>query len=207
MPDLARSFTYMFEDKNWLSKILVGAAFVLLSWVIVGIPFLLGYFLLVVRRSYEDKEVPLPEWENFGDLFSKGILVFVILIVFAIPAFIVQFFPCGELLTTLYVLLITLIYPLVIGRFAVTNDLNKVFQINEIIDMLRENIATLAAILIMQIIFWIISSIGVLALFIGLLFTVFYSTLAVGYLYGKAYQEAEKKAAAANIGGEGDRPL
>jgi len=201
MPDLARSFTYMFEDKNWLSKALVGAAFVLLSWFIIGIPFLLGYSIMLVRRSYEDNEVPLPEWENFGDLFTKGLILFVIGIILAIPAVILHFFPCGELLAMLYSLLVALVYPLIVGRYAITNDLNAVFQINEIIDMLRENIATLAAILIMQIIFWIIAMMGILALFIGILFTTFYAMLAVSYLYGKAYQEAVKKAESANIGG------
>ena len=72
MPDLARSFTYMFEDKAWLSKVLVGAAFVLLSPLIIGALFLGGYMVEVIKRSYEDNEVPLPEWDNFGDLVSKG---------------------------------------------------------------------------------------------------------------------------------------
>lgn len=202
MPDLVRSFSYMFEDKNWLPKMLIGAAFVLLSLFIIGIPFLGGYIVVATKRAYNDEEVPLPEWDNFGDLFTKGLIAFVILIVLWIPGFILHFIPCGGLLSILYSLLAMLVFPILIARYAVTDDLNSVFEINEVIDILRDNIANLAAVLIMWIIFSVIASLGVLALGIGFLFTAFWANLGLAFLFGKVYQEAMKKQEAANVGGD-----
>lgn len=202
MPDLAKSFTYMFEDKNWLSKILVGAAFTLLSGIIVGIPFLAGYIVMAIKRAYEDQEVPLPEWDNFGDLFTKGVVAFIIVILLFIPAFILQLVPCGGLLSVFYTLLAMLVFPIVIARYAVTGDLNTVFEFNEIIELLRDNIANLAAVLIMWIIFSVIAVLGFLAIGIGFLFTSFWANLGLAYLFGKVYQEAMKKQEAASVGGD-----
>jgi hypothetical protein len=202
MPDLAKSFTYMFEDKNWLSKMLVGAAFMLLSGIIIGIPFLAGYVVVAIKRAYDDEEVPLPEWDNFGDLFGKGIVAFVIIVLLYIPAFILHFVPCGGLLSVFYTLLAMLVFPILIGRYAVTNDLNSVFEFNEIIELLRDNFANLAAVLIMWIIFSIIAVLGVLAIGIGFLFTSFWANLGLAYLYGKIYQEAMKKKETVNVGGD-----
>ena len=42
--DFGRSFTFMNEDPEWVSKVLIGGAFVLACSLLVGIPFVLGYF-------------------------------------------------------------------------------------------------------------------------------------------------------------------
>jgi len=206
MPDIARSFTYMFEDKSWLPKMLVGAAFVLLSGLLVGIPFVLGYAMLAIRRAYEDQESPLPEWDNFGEIITKGFMALIILVIVYVPSLILSLFgSCMWLLVVFYDILALLLVPILLSRYAITGDMNAVFQVNEIFEMLRENLASLAAVLIMQIVFGIIAIGGTLALGIGFLFSSFYATLAVSFLYGKVYQEAVKKAETANIS-DGEMP-
>ncbi len=203
MPDLAKSFTYMFEDKNWLAKMLVGAAFMLLSIFLIGIPFIAGYVIMAIKRAYNDEEVPLPEWDNFGDLFGKGIAAFIIALILFIPVAILNVLPCGGgFLSVFYGLLAMLVLPILIARYAVTGDLNAVFEFNEIIELLRDNIANLAAVLFMWIIFAVIASFGILAFGIGFFFTTFWANLGLAYLYGKVYQEAMKKRETANVGGD-----
>ena len=200
MPDFARSFTFMFEDKNWLPKILIGAAFILLSLFVIGIPFVLGYMMLVIKKSYEDQEAELPEWDNWGELFTKGLVAFIIALVVYVPGMILALIPCIQVLSVFYFLFATLVLPILFARYAVTGDLNQVFNFNEIMELVRDNIAGLAGVLVMSIVFSIISSLGFIALFIGVLFTVFYAKLGMCFLYGKIYQEAIKKKEAANIG-------
>jgi hypothetical protein len=93
---------------------------------------------------------------------------------------------------------------MLIARYAVTGDLNTVFEFNEIIELLRNNIANLAAVLIMWIIFSVIALLGFLAIGIGFLFTSFWANLGLAYLFGKVYQEAVKKGETANVGGGPD---
>lgn len=47
--DVGKSFTYMFEDKDWLVKIVLGGVFGLLSTFLIGLPFVLGYVLEVIN--------------------------------------------------------------------------------------------------------------------------------------------------------------
>jgi hypothetical protein len=191
----------MFEDSKWLQKILIGAAFVLLSVVLIGIPFVLGYMMEVIRRSYEDQEVPLPEWENWGELFTKGLIAFIITLAVIIPGIILSQIPCVQVLVLLYMIIVGLALPLLYARYAITGDLNKAFEFNEIMEMFKENIGNLVAVFIMVIIFTVIASISTLALFVGFFFGAFYAKLGAGFLYGKVYQEAVKKREAANVGG------
>lgn len=93
--DVGKSFTYMFEDKDWIVKIAIGGGILLLGGLILGwlvIPaiaaaaLLLGYALVVVKNVYEGNPNPLPEWTNIGDLFVKGVTALVGVLVWAIPA-------------------------------------------------------------------------------------------------------------------------
>ena len=93
--DIGKSFTFMFEDKDWIVKILIGGGIMLLgilfSWLllvplIAAVAILLGYTLQVLRNVYENNPEPLPKWENFGDLFTRGITAFIGMFVWSLPA-------------------------------------------------------------------------------------------------------------------------
>ena len=93
--DVGKAFTYMFEDKDWIVKILIGGGILLLglifSWLlfiplIAASAILVGYMLAALRNTYEGRPTPLPEWQNFGDLFVRGITAMVGLLIWALPA-------------------------------------------------------------------------------------------------------------------------
>jgi|GEM_PF-107410 hypothetical protein len=92
--DVGKSFTYMFEDKDWIVKIAIGGLILLVGGLILGwlvIPaiaaamLLLGYALNVIKNVYEGNPNPLPEWSNIGDLFMRGATAFVGVVIWAIP--------------------------------------------------------------------------------------------------------------------------
>lgn len=102
--DLGKSFTYMFEDKDWIVKILIGGGILLLgvifSWVllvplIAAVAVILGYYVKVLRNVYDGSPNPLPEWTNFGELFTKGISAVIGVFVWAIPSLVLAC--CGYL--------------------------------------------------------------------------------------------------------------
>ncbi|MBI4671759.1 MAG: DUF4013 domain-containing protein [Chloroflexi bacterium] len=95
--DVGKSFTYMFEDKDWIAKIAIGGlillAGALFSWLllvplIAAIGLVFGYALVTLRNVYDGNPTPLPKWENLGDLFVKGITAMIGLFIWSIPALI-----------------------------------------------------------------------------------------------------------------------
>ena len=82
--DFGRCFTFLTEDPAWLTKILVGGLFALLTTVLVGIPFVLGYWARTLKNVAAGKQHPLPEWDDLGGIFSDGLRLVGVYLVYAI---------------------------------------------------------------------------------------------------------------------------
>ena len=82
--DFGRCLTFVTEDPAWLTKVLVGGLFTLLSAVLVGIPFLLGYWGRTLKNVVAGHRHPLPEWDDLGGLFSDGLRLFGVYVVYAL---------------------------------------------------------------------------------------------------------------------------
>jgi len=71
--DFGRCFTFVNEDPEWVKKVLIGGAFALASLLLVGVPFVLGYFARTLRNVVQGEPRPMPEWDDLGGLFSEGL--------------------------------------------------------------------------------------------------------------------------------------
>ena len=89
--DVGKTLTYTFDDEKWLSKLGLGALFSLVP--ILNFAWL-GYYIEVMRNVTQGKELPLPEWDDVGDKFMKGLIVAVAGFIYALPGLIVF---CGAL--------------------------------------------------------------------------------------------------------------
>jgi len=195
---VGRAFSFMFEDKNWVVKILLGAVFNLLTLVLVGIPFIFGYLLELAKNSSEGKELPLPEWDNLGDKFVRGLIYTIIVIIYSIPGIILSFIPCVKYcFGPLYFLALLFVLPYITVKYAQTGSFEDVFRFNEIIDFAKANFNNLIIVVLLTIALQIIASFGALALVVGIFFTVFWADLAIYYLYGQVYRAGKKEEPAA----------
>ena len=97
--EIGKAFTFVFEDKDWIVKLLIGGGILLLgiifSWVlliplIAAVAVLLGYMLLTLRNVYDGNTAPLPKWENFGELFVRGITAAAGLFIWSIPVIVLS---------------------------------------------------------------------------------------------------------------------
>ena len=191
---VGRAFSFMFEDKNWVVKIILGAVFNLLTLVLIGIPFVLGYLLEVAKNSSEGKELPLPEWDKLGDKFVRGLIYLVILIIYSIPGMILSFIPCVKFcLGPLYFLALAFVLPYITVKYAQTGSFEEVFRFNEIIEFVKNNLSNLVIVILLTIALQIIATFGVLALVVGIFFTMFWADLGIFYLYGQVYREGKKE--------------
>jgi hypothetical protein len=71
--DFGRSFTFVSEDPDWLKKVLIGGVFTLACSVLVGVPFVLGYFSRMLRNVVAGEPRPMPEWDDLGGIFNDGL--------------------------------------------------------------------------------------------------------------------------------------
>lgn len=128
-----------FEDKQWLAKIAIGG-------VVSAVPILnlcaMGYIVSLIRGIIKKKEEILPEWSDWGKLFTDGILYFVILVAYMIiPSFIFAIgifvgrtcaigWALGGLTTFIAAiagLAVYFVLPMVICEFVATDDFKSAF--------------------------------------------------------------------------------
>lgn len=80
--DIGKSFGFMFKDENWITRILIGG---LLGLVPILNFVIYGYMLEVIKNVSEDRELPLPTWEDFGGKFMKGLMVVIAGFIYSLP--------------------------------------------------------------------------------------------------------------------------
>jgi hypothetical protein len=87
--DISYAVKFIFEDKQWLSKLVLLAIFTFLAVIpVLGIPALiaaLGYMLQLARNVREGMPRPLPEWKKWDEKFRLGAQVFLALLFYNLP--------------------------------------------------------------------------------------------------------------------------
>jgi len=87
--DFAKALTYPFEDEDWLKKL----AFLLIGIIpIVGTIAVEGWAIETARNVRSSAPKPLASWDDFGAVFSRGIPLFLGMLVYSIPTIILA---CG----------------------------------------------------------------------------------------------------------------
>ena len=167
--DVAKAFTFVTEDERWMGKIGIGAAISLASFLIIPIPLLVGYLVGITRNVKEGVERPLPEWDDFGQLFMDGLSVIVGQIVYTLPFWIIMCIAIfasvglgglsgGEVnqdvvaagflatwglvicLSLIFALALLFLSPALVIQYVNTNELGAMFRFSEVIAIARENV-------------------------------------------------------------------
>ncbi|MBI4785448.1 MAG: DUF4013 domain-containing protein [Chloroflexi bacterium] len=180
--DIGRSFSYVFEDQQWLKKVLIGGIINLIPIVNFAAT---GYWLEQTKRVYNDQTLPLPEWDNFGGYFMKGLMTFVATFVYSLPAILIyccafilpavlvssgstgsgssqQNGPlaslapilaiCGICLLLLYVLALLVFVPALMIRYATTDQFGAFFQFGPAWQLISANIGSYVTALVVFVI-------------------------------------------------------
>lgn len=191
--DWGKGFTILFEDKEWVGKTLIGGIFILFSLVLIGIPFVLGYILEFVRNVIERKSPVLPEWDNMGEKFTKGLVFFVILfifsMIFSVVIGILFLIPClGWIAGVIVGILFCFVYPFLICEYAVTSNFSSVFNFEKMFKFVGNQVLNLIIAIILAVVIGMIGSFGLFLLIIGVIFTYFWAAIGSHYFYAEVYR-------------------
>ena len=79
--DIGKAFTFVFEDEDWIVKVLIGAVLALTG---IGFIPIIGYGMEVARRVVRGDPQPLPAWDDWGTKIVEGLLSSVITFVWSL---------------------------------------------------------------------------------------------------------------------------
>ena len=97
--DFGRSFTFVTEDPEWVKKILIGGVFTLACALLVGLPFVLGFFSRTLRNVVAGETRPMPDWDDLGGIFNEGLRLTAIYLLYALGIIaLVAAFGCAVML-------------------------------------------------------------------------------------------------------------
>jgi hypothetical protein len=208
--DVGRSISYVFQDPSWIKKILIGGVLSIIP--IFGTLVVLGYWTRIARNVSNGMEVPLPEWDDFGGDFMRGLKAFVAVFIWALPFIIL--FSCGWIpfaalgnssngaasalagifgvglfgLGTLCGIAIGFISPVIVGRVILRDSVSAAFEFSAVINDARENVVPLLIIVGMSYALGFVASFGMILCFIGVFFTYFLAYVMLSHLYGQLWR-------------------
>ena len=80
--DIGKSFSYQFEDKQWISKLGLGAVISLVPILNFAMS---GYIVDILRNVENNVAKPLPNWDDLSKKFSDGLILFAAGLIYAAP--------------------------------------------------------------------------------------------------------------------------
>ena len=167
--NVEKAFSYPFEDKDWLSKLGLGA-------VISMVPILnfawYGYLVEIIRNVMHQAAEPLPPWDDLGKKFNEGLTLFAAGLIYASPILIAVCLLLTVILSSslfsehsntqdigetmlqaggallycllcvllLYGLVLSILHPAILILFAREGTFASCFKLREALDMIRKNV-------------------------------------------------------------------
>ena len=219
--DFVQPFAFVFQDERWLSKVLIGGLFQLLSIFLIGIFFVFGYCAQLARNVIAGHPKPLPDWDRLGDYFADGVKLFLVTLMYAIPfALIVGavMVPAGifsaisdhhhndlaELASgTILSFVSCLIVPLSLAMsfwipaalvYVVVEDrLGAAFEFARIYNYIKNNFVNYLLAFVVYLVARFAVGFGVLLLCCGVFITAFWSLIIATYAFAQAYRMSPTK--------------
>jgi hypothetical protein len=212
--DFAKAFSYVFEDPDWVKKVLIAALILIIP--IIGELVVLGWSLRIAKNVMDGESTPLPE-VDFGTDLARGFMAFVIGFVYTLPAILLSGFlgtvnailangsnsntfltasvvvtSCFGLVSALYGIVVTVVLPAAYTNFLAKGNLGAGFELGEVFGMVRNNLGAFLIVFLGSIVAGLIAGLGLIACIIGVVATSAYSSAILGHLYGQAYRVAHE---------------
>lgn len=212
--DYGKIIKFPMKDKDWIMKVIIGGV---LS-IIPIVNFISSGYQLKVMKNAINKKPGMPEWKGFMDLFVKGLIIFVIALLFMIVPLIIFGAIAGfsaisvimgdltnpynivlAILPALFIggilfLIIGFILPMAIAMYAKSDNFSDAFKFSEILNRIKsifgEYLVSYIVIVIFGIILGLIMLIPVIGWIIGFFGTFYLGVVALN-MFGELYTKSK----------------
>jgi hypothetical protein len=166
--NIEKSFRFPFEDKEWISKLGLGALITMVP--IVNFAWS-GYLVDIIRNVMNNTIEPLPTWDDLGKKFSEGLILFAAGLVYASPILILMCLPLSMVafsglisgnsnmedlarvitdaggvlfygllcVFVFYAIALSVIYPAILILFSREGTFASCFKLREVFDLISKN--------------------------------------------------------------------
>jgi hypothetical protein len=197
------------QDANWVKKVLVGGVIALVGALLFPVSWILaGYALAIIKRVYEGTDLPLPEWDDIGGYFVRGLLVSIGIFIWILPLVVIfgivfggaaalgdttgsAFTLLGLCLAAPLTLLLTIfVLPIVAARYAIENRFGAMFEFGAIGAEIRRAPVPLLLTAVMAAVVSFLAEFGIIACCVGIFFTTAYAYFVIAHMVGQTYRQA-----------------
>lgn len=180
--DVGRSFTYMLQQPGGIGKLVIGGLLMFLP--IIGWAFVAGYMIRTMRQVALGSD-SLPEWTDWGQLLVTGLLVWAGSLIYEVPGMILgRFGTAGSLLQSLWGLVVFVVLPAALIRFAASDNFGSFFDFTEIFAFIQTNSSNYILAIVLAVVAGFLSIFGLILLVVGVVFTIMWAALVMAHLYG-----------------------
>jgi len=212
--DFGKPFQFVFQDPDWIKKVLLGGLFTFLCFLMVGIPFVVGYEMRLLKRAAQGHPRPLPEWEDYGGLFMDGLRGWGLSLAYFVA---VLFVPGGlacvlgvvgsgfsemsgsdtaeglaaigvaglYLLCLLLGLILGLYVPAALIRLVLFDRFGAGFEVREVLDFIKRNLGNYALALLVTLLAGMLAGFGWILCCIGFLPAAFWARCVKAFSMGE----------------------
>ena len=215
--DFGRPFSFVFDDPDWVSKVLIGGLFFLASIFIIGIFFVLGYMARLARNVINGVTYPLPAWDDLGEYFAEGLRLtgvallysmpmIVLIIAVIVPSALLEMVDDevarnigGCALGTVTCLLVFASFafmfflPASLLKAAVEQRFGAAFEFAEIWAFIKDNIGNYLLAIVITLVARFVADFGILLLCIGIIFTNFWAWCVITYSFAEVYRLSARR--------------
>ena len=195
--DIVEEIKFPSTDKDWIKKVLIGG-------ILNVIPLLnllsSGYNLKVMKNGIESKS-GMPEWEDLGNLFVKGLIAFIISLVYLLIPIIVLLISVGGivfsvlsaaftgdmsmafgaiggavggiLIGLLLMLIFGFLIPMALSMYIKEDNISAAFRFAEVLSRIKKVFGDYLTVFIVLIVLWFILGLFSMVPLLGFLIMIF----------------------------------
>jgi hypothetical protein len=185
--EIRRALAYPMRDPHWLGKVGLGALFLVLCLLLVGIPIVLGYLRRLFLEVVRDPDGPLPEWDPGAD-FRDGLPAVLVLATYGlIGLFLLQLPLLGPLLSLVPLFLLP---AALTGLFAL-GWVSSAFDFPAMLDYVRDNLMNYLLGTVLGLVVMACSLLGLAALLVGVFVTGFFGAAVTAHAWAQVYRNSK----------------
>jgi hypothetical protein len=209
--DIARAFTFFFEDPEWIPKLAVGTLFTFLSPFFIGAILVTGYAVSLARRVREDRLPRLPQWDDIQEIFLEGLrglavslahklplVLLGVLVILALAGgvylgqeaeeFMFLGLPAlfGGFVAVFVLAVAVLVYlPAAMVRLLQTDRVVAAFDVHANVDFIRTHLTRYSLGLLAIVLAGVVAQLGFFVFCVGIFPASFWSMCVMGYVVGE----------------------